>query len=90
MNGRRSTTLNLHIKLIYNENFTHPLHYMKMRGPESFNLRRFVLFFPCADDPEEGVVGARRPVHVGELLDGLQLHLQLQWQEDPLCGVAIL
>ena len=61
-----------------------------MRGPESFNLRRFVLFFPCEDDPEEGVVGARRPVHVGELLDGLQLHLQLQWQEDPLCSVAIL
>ena len=63
---------------------------MKMRGPESFNLRRFVLFFPCEDDPVEGVVGSRQPVHVRELLDGFLLHLQLQWQEDPLCRVAIL
>ena len=63
---------------------------MKMRGPESFNLRRFVLFFPREDDPVEGVVGSRQPVHVWELLDGFQLHLQLQWQEDSRYGVAIL
>ena len=55
-----------------------------------FNLRRFVLVFPCEDDPVEGEVGPHQPVHVGELLDGVQLHLQLQWQEDPLCRVAIL
>ena len=75
---------------ISNENFTHPLHYLKMRGPKDFNLGRFVLCFPYEDDPVEGVAGPHQPVHVGELLDGLQLHLQLQWEEDLLCRVAIL
>ena len=62
---------------------------MKMQELRSFNLRRFVLFFPCEDDPEEGVVVPHQLGHVRELLlDNLQLHLQLQWRGDPLCRVA--
>ena len=62
---------------------------MKMRELQGFNLRRFVPFFPCDDDPEEGVVGPHQLGHVRELLlDGLRLHLQLQWRGDPLCRVA--
>ena len=89
LHGRRYTIYDLHTKPMLNENFTHPLHYMKMWELQSFNLRRFVLFFPYDDDPDEGVVGPHQLGHVRELLlDGLRLHLQLQWRADPLCRVA--
>ena len=66
-----------------NEIITYPLHFMKVRGPKTINLRRFVLFSPD-DEPVEDVVGSHRTVHVKEfLLIGFELHLQLHWQEDP-------